>query len=107
MNAEALYEIVKDIPQAWPVRCFYNRDEEVPGFVNSDSCGHDRIDPAHAVMLFEASAMRYLIGDHTCKTPIVRVFVYGTDRRIEVDGVPFIAPTLIQALAAAIKGEKR
>ena len=64
MTASELYSIVKDCREAWPEGvefCSYS-----PQFYHHPGSRDVRIPDAHAVLMFEASGMRWLT-DHFCE----------------------------------------
>lgn len=109
MNAIELYEVVKDVPrEAWPHGpsrpMFYC---EVRGFYHDCGMVCPLVVSWEAVMLFEASVMRWLLS----KAIIVHVYYSHQDGRTSltlngsgINGTLHIdKPSLVEALAAACK----
>lgn len=104
MTATDLHELVSDWPrEAWPEGLDFNDDEN--GYRphwTLDNNTREFCQPAHAVLMFEASGLRWLI-DHG--------YAVWQD---QVDGMFRVGPwnetrswegkTLIEAIDAAIKG---
>lgn len=120
LTAHDLYELVKGLPEeARPENCYWHPDPDDDAVGHWNECGgipywHSSIDDAHAILLHEASVMRWLaetMGSVSISSEFDADGEYVVEyvlpeRRVECSSCDGYAtgPTLLHALVAAAEG---